>query len=212
MGTSTHMEAPFPGVRRVQERTGLPGVPMSDYERYVAARAVALRRTAYLLCGDWDRAEDLVRRTLVGLHSAWQAAGTGDVTDAEARRLLLRSWAGEPPFAEPAPAGRRPGLGQALHGVLLGMPDRRRVVVVLRFWEALPEAGVAALLGAPAAVVRAEGEAGLAQLRGLVGEVPAPGGDADAPEAARLLLSVVVEGEPAMRLRAEEVVAAIEAD
>ena len=56
---------------------------MSDYERYVAARAVALRRTAYLLCGDWDRAEDLVRRTLVGLHSAWQAAGAGDVTDAE---------------------------------------------------------------------------------------------------------------------------------
>ncbi|HEX6756404.1 MAG TPA: hypothetical protein VF109_10725 [Mycobacteriales bacterium] len=167
---------------------------MSDYERYVAARAVTLRRTAYLLCGDWDRAEELVRRTLVGLHSAWRAAGTGDVTDAEARRLLLRCWAGEPPFAEPVPAGRRPGLGQALRGVLLGMPDRRRVVVVPRFWEALPEAGVAALLGAPVAVVRAEGEAGLAQLRALVGEVPAPGGNADAPDAARLLLSVVVEG------------------
>ena len=38
-----------------------------DFESYVAARRPSLRRTAYLLTGDWDRAEDVVQD--VGL--AW---------------------------------------------------------------------------------------------------------------------------------------------
>lgn len=36
-----------------------------ELEEFVQGRYLALRRTAYLLCGDWHRAEDLVQGALV---------------------------------------------------------------------------------------------------------------------------------------------------
>lgn len=42
-----------------------------EFTEYVAARRAQLRRTAYLLCGDSHRAEDLVQVALVRLYGAW---------------------------------------------------------------------------------------------------------------------------------------------
>src|SRR5881227_522562 len=42
-----------------------------DFAELVAARSVALRRTAYLMCGDWHQAEDLVQVAFIKLHAAW---------------------------------------------------------------------------------------------------------------------------------------------
>ncbi|MEO6082800.1 MAG: sigma factor, partial [Umezawaea sp.] len=41
------------------------------FAEYVDARALVMRRTAYLLCGDWHRAEDLVQTALTKLYVAW---------------------------------------------------------------------------------------------------------------------------------------------
>ena len=39
----------------------------SEFSEYVDARALVLRRTAYLLCGDWHRAEDVVQTAFAKL-------------------------------------------------------------------------------------------------------------------------------------------------
>jgi DNA-directed RNA polymerase specialized sigma24 family protein len=39
---------------------------------FVSATAPRLRRTAYLLCGDWHTAQDLTQATLVRVFMAWR--------------------------------------------------------------------------------------------------------------------------------------------
>ena len=43
----------------------------AEFSEYVAGRRAQLRRTAYLLCGDSHRAEDLVQTTLMKVYVAW---------------------------------------------------------------------------------------------------------------------------------------------
>jgi DNA-directed RNA polymerase specialized sigma24 family protein len=44
---------------------------MDEFVAFAAARRRYLRRTAYLGCGDWHLAEDLVQTALVKLYAAW---------------------------------------------------------------------------------------------------------------------------------------------
>ncbi len=41
-----------------------------EYAEFVAARQIHLRRIAYAVCGDWDRAEDLLQTALTKLYVA----------------------------------------------------------------------------------------------------------------------------------------------
>ncbi|MGC4797821.1 hypothetical protein GAR06_04692 [Micromonospora saelicesensis] len=67
-------------------------VDVEGYRDYVGARLEPLRRTAYLLCGDWHTADDLVSATLVKLLRHWSRVSVMDNPDAYARRILLRVW------------------------------------------------------------------------------------------------------------------------
>ena len=42
-----------------------------QFTAFVAARRAHFRRTAYLLCGDWHLAEDLVQTALAKVYVAW---------------------------------------------------------------------------------------------------------------------------------------------
>jgi hypothetical protein len=42
-----------------------------DYVEFVTHQANALCRTAYLLCGDWRRAEDATQEALIRLYRVW---------------------------------------------------------------------------------------------------------------------------------------------
>ena len=42
-----------------------------EFRELYAARAAQLRRTAFLLCGDWQRAEDATQDALVKLYVSW---------------------------------------------------------------------------------------------------------------------------------------------
>jgi len=58
------------------------------FREYVAGRLERLRRTAYLLCRDWDLAEDLTSITLGRLYQHWRRAsefGPVDAIDRAAR-------------------------------------------------------------------------------------------------------------------------------
>jgi RNA polymerase sigma-70 factor (sigma-E family) len=66
-----------------------------DFDDYARARQHHLYRTAYLLCGDRDRAQDLVQTTLVALLRSWSKARLADNPDAYAKKALIRAYLDE---------------------------------------------------------------------------------------------------------------------
>src|SRR5688500_7362584 len=91
-GQPTEGRAPFLGG---DEEVATVAMDVESYRDYVTARMDGLRRTAYLLCGDWHTADDLVSTTLVKLYRHWRRVSIMDNRDAYARRVLLRVWLDE---------------------------------------------------------------------------------------------------------------------
>lgn len=152
------------------------------FEEYVAARYPALRRLAYLLCGDWVEAEDLVQVALVRCHRRWSRI-SGDDPHAYVRRAVVngastwrrrRRYDVELPSTLPAPD---PGSDDrlALMAALRQIPLPQREVLVLRYFEGLSESEIAAELGVAPGTVKSRAARGLATLRasGLQEEVDA---------------------------------------
>src|SRR5205085_772930 len=72
----THRGRCNPDRLRTVSSCGAKGVHMrkADEERFrefARGTAAMLRRSAYLLCGDWHLADDLVQTTLIKMHRAW---------------------------------------------------------------------------------------------------------------------------------------------
>ena len=63
-----------------------------EYTEYVAARLSSLRRLAAVLCGDWQRADDLVQATLTRLYVHWAQVRAASHPDAYARTVLVREF------------------------------------------------------------------------------------------------------------------------
>src|SRR4051794_18145196 len=61
------------------------------FSRYVTARRDHVRRTAYLLCGDWHRADDLTQIAFVKLYGAWDRVRDPLALDAYVRSCLVRA-------------------------------------------------------------------------------------------------------------------------
>ena len=55
-------------------------------------RATQLFRLAFLMCGDWHEAEDLVQITLAELFVAWNRVRRRNSMDAYARRVLVNAF------------------------------------------------------------------------------------------------------------------------
>ena len=103
----------------------------AQYREYVAARAPALRRTAYLLCGDWHRAEDAVQSVLIALYvhppKAWEAVDSW-VRTALVRKLIdesRRPWRPEQSAEVQSPTLIEPPLAITPDGLLA--EGRKRV-------------------------------------------------------------------------------------
>ena len=133
-----------------------------EFGEFMRNRASLLHQSAYLLCGDWHLADDLVQDTLVKAYEHWPRVRQADSPDAYVRRILLNEARGRwrrrertaavsrfPEGSEPiAPdatdeVARRAGLLQALHE----LPLRQRATVVLRYVEGMSEREAAAVLG-----------------------------------------------------------------
>ncbi|MBN6054425.1 SigE family RNA polymerase sigma factor [Nonomuraea sp. RK-328] len=149
----------------------------ADFERYVEQRSARLLRTAYLLCRDWATAEDLLQTALARAWLAWRRVG--EAPDPYVYRILAnthaswwrRRWRGEVPTGEPpehaAADDAFRGLGDrdALRAALAALPPRQRAVIVLRYFEDLPDEEIAAVLGCSVATVRSQASRALAKLR-----------------------------------------------
>ncbi|HVQ91991.1 MAG TPA: SigE family RNA polymerase sigma factor [Mycobacteriales bacterium] len=156
------------------------------YREFVAGQLHPLLRTAYLLCGHWQTAEDLVQITLVQLYRSWPRIAGLEEPRAYARRVLTnafvtaqrRRWRAEQPVAEP-PRDTRTTAPDPASGVndrdwqlrlLRQLPPRQRAVLVLRFWEDLDVAETARVLGISTGTVKRQTFDGLATLRQALGE------------------------------------------
>ncbi|WP_350275584.1 SigE family RNA polymerase sigma factor [Kribbella sp. HUAS MG21] len=160
---------------------------MSDrdaaFEAYFAARSDAMRATAYLLCGDWHRAEDLVQQTFTKLYLAWRRIKRHDALDNYTRQTLVRTFlsdrrrgwfryesvGSEQTERATAPAGLADDRLMLLDA-LAKVPPRQRAVLVLRYWEDVSVEQTAALLECSAGNVKSQASRGLATLRGLLEE------------------------------------------
>ncbi|GAB3896869.1 SigE family RNA polymerase sigma factor [Kibdelosporangium lantanae] len=146
------------------------GAGDDQFVEFVRARTTALRRTAFLLCGDWHHAEDLVQTAFIKLYRAWPRVSQGG-EDAYARQVLVRVaidesrrfWRRERAAAElpdrPAPAGTSE-VSLDIQRALAALPGRQRAIVVLRYWEDLSVADVARLLGCPRGTVKTQASRG----------------------------------------------------
>jgi RNA polymerase sigma-70 factor (sigma-E family) len=156
------------------------------FEEYFRLRRDGVRRSAYLLCGDWYRADDLAQTAFVRLHRRWGSIRDPLAVDAYLRKTLVRAmidetrrpWRRERFVAEaPEPDSRRAGEGHAdevvtrhaLVDALRRVPPRQRAVLVLRFLEGLDVAATAATLGCREGTVKSQCSAGLATLRTVLG-------------------------------------------
>ncbi len=62
-----------------------------DFEAFAAARGGALFRTAWLLTGDYQLAEDLVQESLARVFVRWRKVSRMDNPAAYARRVLVNA-------------------------------------------------------------------------------------------------------------------------
>ena len=131
----------------------------AEYVDFFVARAPALRRTAYAMCGDWQVAEDLVQTTFVRLYVHWSRVRR-ETADAYARRILTNLFLSGrrargrefptdllPDRAAPSAVADIAGGRVDVAAALAGLPARQRAVVALRYVDDLPVSQVAELLG-----------------------------------------------------------------
>lgn len=156
-----------------------------DFAEYFAARRDAVRRSAYLLCGDWHRADDLAQIAFVALHRRWRKIRDRGALDAYVRRTLVRAvidesrrpWRRER-FVEELPetpnTGGEIGDSVATRSALLdglrAVPPRQRAVLVLRFLEGLDVAATAETLKCSQGTVKSQTARGLTALREALGD------------------------------------------
>ena len=149
------------------------------FTAYVTARRERTRRVAYLLCGDWHRADDLTQIAFVKLYGAWERIRDHGALDAYVRSTLARSvvdesrrpWRRErvvevlPETASFDDLAGRVVEQDQIRFALARVPAGQRAVVVLRYFEGLDVAATAATLGCSEGNVKSQTARGLAALK-----------------------------------------------
>ena len=171
----------------------------TEFAEWFLARRGRLLRTAYLLVADPDLAEDLVQETAANLYLAWDRIDAAGAVDAYARTTLVNHarklwrrpwWKRERTvelLPEPIPAdamwperdqgadpASRPDATEhdALWRMVGELPTRMRAVLVLRYYEDLSEAEIAAVLGVSQGTVKSQASKALAHLRAALPHHP----------------------------------------
>ena len=145
-----------------------------SFAAFVGTRRPALLRTAFLLTGNVEDAEDLVQVALLKAVPQW--GRISDRPEPYVRRILAReavtgwrrrrwrelitSEVPENPTRDPDHARRL-----AVQAALMALPPRQRAVVVLRFYEDLTERETAVALGISIGTVKSQVRDALVSLR-----------------------------------------------
>jgi RNA polymerase sigma-70 factor (sigma-E family) len=161
-----------------------------EFEAFVRARSGSLLRTAVLLAGDYGHAEDLLQVALLRTARHWRTARAApqayvrqalvNLCRDRWRRLkarprespMLPGSSDVPMVAGPAELG---GAEQVLQRrflvqALSRLPAGQRQVIVLRYFEDLPVAETAELLGISPGTVKSQTARAMAALREVLGD------------------------------------------
>jgi RNA polymerase sigma-70 factor (sigma-E family) len=167
---------------RQHGRDGADRPDDADFREFMAARAVGIRRTDFLMCGDWHLAEDLAQTAFVRVYAAWPRVCRMAAPDAYLRTTLVhalvderrRAWRRErptptvPDLAEPEADHDDP---QPLLTALAHVPPRQRACLVLRFFDDLSVDEVAEVLACRPGTVKSQTSRGLDTLRRVLLEL-----------------------------------------
>ena len=147
-----------------------------------ATRAPGLRRTAYLLCGDWSRAEDLVQTVFANVYARRRRLRSREALGSYLRQSLTRTyldastrhWKREhttdamPDVALPHDDAVEDRL--VLLDALERVPPRQRACLVLRFYDDCSVEETATLLDCSVGTVKSNTARGLAALRAVLSD------------------------------------------
>jgi RNA polymerase sigma-70 factor (sigma-E family) len=148
---------------------------------FAAATRGRLRSTAYLLCGDWERASDHVQEGLIRVYVAWPRLVRQGGEVAYARKAVVSAFldasrkrsSTERPTADHPDRASGEDLASAvadraaLMTALARLPERQRACVVLRYFEELDVRETAAVLGCSEGTVKSQTSRALASLRAM---------------------------------------------
>jgi RNA polymerase sigma-70 factor (sigma-E family) len=149
----------------------------ATFVEYVNAHMVHLRRTAYLLCGDWARGDDIVQRALTDVYVRWSKVREAESIDAYVRTVLVhrfiddrrRGWARVrllPTVPDlPAPDAGDLAAGLDLRSALAGLPPRQRAVLVLRYFCDMSVEQTAAAMNCATGTVKSQTSLALSAMR-----------------------------------------------
>ncbi len=154
-----------------------------EFAAYFAARRDQVRRTAYLLCGDWHWADDLTQITFVRLHRAWERIREPAALDAFTRTCLIRAYLSEarriwrrrerlaavPPDPGIDDHADRVDARLGIMAAMKALPPRQRATLVCRYYQGLGVAETAEVLSCSTGTVKSQTARGLATLRRLLG-------------------------------------------
>jgi len=156
--------------------------PEEKYREFVGSRAASLHRTAYLLCGDWHLANDLVQETFIHVFRHWWRVQRADNQNAYVKRILInefkrhwRHYGGLPVHADTDHLGSAvPDVSDEvvnraeLLRALLTLPARQRATVVLRYLEGMSERETAAVMRCSEGTVKSQTARALNALGGCL--------------------------------------------
>jgi RNA polymerase sigma-70 factor (sigma-E family) len=155
------------------------------FVEFAQAASARLRRTAYLMCGDWELASDHVQEGLIRVYVAWPRLTRAGGEYAYARKAVLsalvdharRRSSTEVTDAVSVDAAVHRSSGSdvaedvtaraALMSALEALPPRQRACVVLRYFEDLDVRDTATALGCSEGTVKSQTSRALASLRSV---------------------------------------------
>ena len=156
---------------------------IAGFAALVEARSPALLRTAYVVVGDRQLAQDLLQEALVKAYVAWPRLRDTTKAEAYVRRTIVTtaiSWRRRRSFherpVELVPEGKDPDQTERLATQddlwqeVCALPPRQRAALVLRYYEDLTEVETAELMGCSVGTVKSQVAAALGKLRGRTEE------------------------------------------
>jgi RNA polymerase sigma-70 factor (sigma-E family) len=162
--------------------------PEEDYREFVGSRAASLHRTAFVLCGDWQLADDLVQETFVHVYRHWRRVQRADNQNAYVKRILInefnRHWqrygrlpvhadTDRPQAAIPDVSDEVVNRAELLRA-LFTLPARQRATVVLRYLEGMSERETAAVMRCSEGTVKSQTARALHALAGCLNYKESP--------------------------------------
>lgn len=153
-----------------------------DFTEFATAAVRRLRRTAYLMCGDWHRAEDAAQDALVRVYRRWDKLSHQDGLNTYAHKAVVsvvldqakRPWRREQTTdnLQEQPSSDEHGVVDdrlLVIAALAELPARQRACVVLRHYADLSLEDTAEALGISTGTVKSQASRGLVRLRELLG-------------------------------------------